>query len=517
MYAYIKEDRPDTIFVKNAFKFKEQIKSMGAKWNCNTRTFSIPLNKINITKINDMGIKVSGLQDQEDDQYIIDNIKYKTNPYDHQKKLVNLFINNRKVMFLCGVGTGKSKAAIDSIVNSGANSILVVAPACTLINFQNEIKKHSYLDSLLITGTLEERKRRLDQDGFKVKIINYDVLSKLVNEIKAQKFEMIVFDEIHYLKDTRSARSKAAYKIVKDIDNRIGLTGTLISNDPCKDAFSPYKVIDPDIFGTNYFYFQSRYLIMGGHWHNGKPVNVVGYRNQDEFKKRIALNSLKFDIDDVKDLPPEINKVVNFDLKKETKKAYRQLLKDEHDDIDISSYLLQALLLQKLCGGILMEDVFSSEKMDCLLDLLGELKHKKVIVWCRFTRSIDYIQEKLSRKLRTVFVFDGRSSDKSVYQKFEDCEEPAVLISQLQMGIGWEVPSCNYSIFYELDYSRKHLVQAKGRTRRLSSDGSSSCVYLYLFSRGTIEEKIYEVLQEKDFNAEEALSYVKGGRSNGRN
>lgn len=56
-----------------------------------------------------------------------------------------------------------------------------------------------------------------------------------------------------------------------------------------------------------------------------------------------------------------------------------------------------------------------------------------------------------------------------------------------------------------------HLTQAKGRIRRIEGSEDKSCVYIYLLAKKTIEEAIYKVLQKKNFNAKEALAYVKGG------
>ena len=70
---------------------------------------------------------------------LIDDLYYKTKPYQHQKNLTNLAVKKNKAFFLCGVGTGKTKSAIDAAINlhkkNKVNSVLVICPASIIDNF----------------------------------------------------------------------------------------------------------------------------------------------------------------------------------------------------------------------------------------------------------------------------------------------------------------------------------------------------------------------------------------------
>ncbi len=506
-------------------EIEKDVVSRGGKWSFIKKGFVLPLTYQNLKFLDQNNFNISKDLLYHMNQYDIyfnlfganeNRPFYFTDPYDHQEKLVKYFLNHRKVLFLCGVGTGKSKAAIDSHINAESKKTLVVAPACTLKSFYSQIKQHSndLLSAIVVDGPIQKRRELLKIDSFDFYIINYDILHRLEKELKGISFDLVIFDEIHFLKNHKSKRSKASYDIAKRIPNRIGLTGTLIESN-IQDAFSPCRIIDESIFGKVFYSFRNKYLIMGGFQTRFGPTQVVGYSNIEEFKKNLASISLKFDLDDVLDLPPIIDQVKTFELSDKSRAIYNDMKMGFHEKFDVNSILAQMMNLQKICSGFIENENTSDEKIKTLLSILEEIGNKKVLIWCRFTYSINKIWDLLSIKGYKVYIYDGSTKDKDHYKKFEEDEGPSILISQLQMGVGWEVPSCKYSIFYEMDYSLTHLVQCKGRIRRLKGSQGGSCVYLYLLASNTIEGVIYDRLQTKDFSAQDALEYVQGGNKDG--
>jgi|TARA_Y100000034_G_scaffold136216_1_gene211574 SNF2 family DNA or RNA helicase len=459
----------------------------------------------------------------------------KTTPYDHQTALVDLTLQKKKVFFLCSVGTGKSKPAIDSLsILFSENKIdkaLIVTPASVMENFQKEINVHSNLESILIQGSLIKRKDLIKNNPIKTHIINYDVLSKLRKDLKKEDYDAIIFDEIHFLKNHKSQRSKAAYDISKKAQYKIGLTGTLIANN-FVDAFGPYLVIDDEIFGTNFNQFKNRYCVMGGYHATVKimgrerkvATEIIGYKNKSGFKTKLAQNSLKFELKDVSDLPDAIEIKKTFTLTPKTKKLYNEMKnmmvvqKPDGGECSIvfaENHLDQVLKMQKIASGFLDDEIdLSNEKLLSVLEVLEETsKTDKIVVWCRFTKSIDRVVQFLEKHNISCCVFDGRSKDKTIYKTFND-DDTKVMVSQISKGIGWDIPNVRYSIFYELTYSRTDLVQSKGRTQRPASKHSQGVTYFYIYLLGkdTIDEKLHDVLKHKDFTSKEALEYVEGGK-----
>lgn len=521
--AYLSNDSSKIVITKTSYEDRHLLKNIGATWNSRSYCWGMPISKIALKACVDAGFEVDALlfsfvgYNQDDVKKFSDKIhkkeNFKTQPYKHQEKLVDLFLSERKVFFLCEVGTGKTKAAIDSAIAIGAKKILVVTPACVMDNFEKEVKVHSDYDAVVLRGSVSHRKKLLAANHHHCYIVNYDVLNKLEKELIDSKFDIVIFDEVHFLKSAQSKRSKSAYKIAQNIQNRIGLTGTLIANG-LQDAFGPYKVIDSSYFGANYNVFKSRYLLMGGYDAGFGGTQVIGYQNQLEFKKIISKNSLKFGIDDVTDLPEKIEMPLYFELDVESKKVYKNVIKEQETEYTPTSAIDKTMKIQRVTSGKLFDHFESNEKINLLLNQLEGLSNEKVVIWCRFTDTLRFISNALNKIGIPSITYDGANNDKNVVFDFNNATVtnglPYVMLAQVQMGVGWEIPSSKYAIFYEMDYSRINYVQAKGRNRRLKGSDSGSVVYMYLLAKGTIDEAIYKTLQSKDFTAKEALEYVEG-------
>jgi len=108
------------------------------------------------------------------------------------------------------------------------------------------------------------------------------------------------------------------------------------------------------------------------------------------------------------------------------------------------------------------------------------------------------------------YINDGRTKEKDLYLKFNE-DDTQVWIAQIQKSEGYSIPSAKYCIFYELDYSRKNHIQAKGRVLRATGAKHDTIFYIYLLAMGTIDRVIYKTLKDKDFTSQKALECVKGG------
>jgi len=463
------------------------------------------------------------------------NKEFKTTPYQHQELITAMILQKKKCFVFAGVGTGKSKAAIDAVTYMVFNmayapisiagkkarilynhpKVLVVSPSSIMWNFGNEITTHSELDYTVITGSLTKRKQLLEDSSTVFDIINYEIIEKLEYEINKKGYDMIIFDEIHYCKNRNSNRSKSSYKIAKNIPRRVGLTGTIISNS-YEDLFMPYKIIDDAIFGIYYTKFKDRYFRLGG-FHNHE---IIGYRNENEIKSMVAMNSIKFEIRDVIDnLPSEKNIIKSIHLSPKSKKIYKELkthmlIEHERGDIVASNVLERLIRMSQITSGFLVdkensiiEDI-GQEKIEVLKEILTEISEKAAI-FCRFRRSIDRVVA-LCEKLRlSYYVYDGRTKEKDLYLKF-NTDDTKVWIAQIQKSEGYSIPSAQYCIFYELDYSRKNHIQSRGRILRAVGSKHDCIFYIYLIADSTIDEAVYKTLEDKDFNSKQALELVKG-------
>lgn len=456
---------------------------------------------------------------ENDQEYKITNT-FKTEPRDYQKKSLSYTLSKQKAFIFGGVGVGKTKIIIDSITvlyhKGEVKRCLVVSPSSIMWNFENEVKIHSHLDCTILSGTLRKRKELIKNSQSHIDIINYEMIDKMRDDISNKKYDMIVFDEIHYCKNRKSIRSKASYDISRDIKIRVGMTGTAISNS-YEDLFMLYKIIDETIFGPHFTKFKDRYFIIGG-W--GSSDEIIGYKNEEELKSLVSSNSLKFDIRDVvKDLPPEQTIIKIVHLNQKSRKIYKELknnmlIEHERGDIVANNVLERLIRLSQITSGYLVDkensitETINEDKIDVLKSILEGIT-EKVSIFCRFRNSIDRVVSLCEKMTLSYYVYDGRTKEKDLYLRFNK-DDTKVWISQIQKSEGYSIPSAKYCIFYEMDYSRKNHVQAKGRILRSTGSPHDCIFYMYLIVKGTVDEAIYDSLKEKDFTSEQALEFVKG-------
>ena len=502
--------------------------SLGGRWSSKNRVYlltpSIMLYQRIIDELHDVHIEI----DPRVTHYFESKINTsgglsvdfqpKTKPFAHQTQTTQFVLTNQKCFIFSEVGVGKSKSVIDAadarIRNNQVSQILVVSPASIMCNFANEIKIHSHYDACVIDGSLYERQHLIRQNEARYHIVNYDMLHKLQVNLINHQYGMIIFDEIHRVKNRTAISSKAAYEIAQSVTYRVGMSGTIICNNYV-DIFSPYKIIDKAVFGESFTAFKQMYLVMGGYM----DYEIVGYKRENNLKNMVASNSILFKLRDLIDIPDEIVEVKEFELSETTKTVYRNALREmmiefKHIERPISNTLEKILRLTQITSGFTLDNDdkitdIGDDKLQILSDIIDNIEGQ-VIVFCHYRHSIDRISALCSGRGWTYYTFDGRTTDKSIYKNFNNGERK-IWIAQLQTSVGYSIPAAKHAIFYELDHSRVNHTQSKGRNLRVVGSDKGACVYIYLCAKNTIELKIYDSLLDKDFTAVDALKYVKGG------
>ena len=90
-----------------------------------------------------------------------------------------------------------------------------------------------------------------------VVILNYELLGKFEMELKRAPWDLIVFDETHFLKTPEAQRTRAAKRLVPYARRRVCLTGTPMLGRPC-ELWSILNLLDPAEW-PNFYVFAHRY------------------------------------------------------------------------------------------------------------------------------------------------------------------------------------------------------------------------------------------------------------------
>jgi len=126
------------------------------------------------------------------------------------------------------MGLGKTVEALATLQAEQAFPALVVCPASLKLNWKREAEK--WLPGKTVK-VLNGKNGNGDYEA-DVLVINYDVLSKHTEVLKARGLKAVVLDESHYCKNYKAKRTEAAKAVVAGVHIRLCLTGTPLPNRP---------------------------------------------------------------------------------------------------------------------------------------------------------------------------------------------------------------------------------------------------------------------------------------------
>ena len=161
-------------------------------------------------------------------------------PYPFQKVAVAYAaraIEHGGVLIADEMGLGKTIEALailhylNTQTGRGAYPAVVACPAFLKENWRREALK--WLPEGMRIVVLEGREASGEQvAGADIVIINYDILTHWSEALGDLAPVSAVFDEIHYLKNSKAQRTKAAFALTRGVRNKIGLTGTPVLSRP---------------------------------------------------------------------------------------------------------------------------------------------------------------------------------------------------------------------------------------------------------------------------------------------
>lgn len=180
-------------------------------------------------------------------------------------------------------GLGKTAQSVVIANELRASSVLVVCPSSVKLHWISEFKKWSVADYAyhLISGRGGETMTA----GFNlVAVVNYDILQH--TDFSRCEYDLVIYDEAHFLKTATAKRSKVAAKI--PAKNRLLLTGTPIQNRPIEifNLLCLCGVCSPKDyhkFGMKYCAgFKEWIYIPGGNGKKKQVWNFSGASNLEE-------------------------------------------------------------------------------------------------------------------------------------------------------------------------------------------------------------------------------------------
>lgn len=438
--------------------------------------------------------------------------------FPHQELAIKFLLKRDKSILSDDMGLGKTKSSIAAALLSGSEKILVVCPANAKINWFREITE--YIDEEMVT---------IVKSGYwrpKVfTIINYDILNRFheiqdkrkkeeaKSYINEENFDLMIVDEAHMIKNKDTIRGKIVAQIGENIPKVWLLTGTPIANRPM-DYYNLLKVCRVPVT-DNFQHFAYRYCAaksFNKKLKSGKIKKIWltdGASNLEELHQKTKNYILRRKKEDHLDLPPKI--VSPFYLELDNRKGYENAfedyvnwLKSEGRKLGPARQMVEMIVLRKF---------ISEEKIpfttDMVRNFLEQSEDKKIIIFTVFTESLKKLKEEFGD---IAVCHNGEMSDKEKQRSIDRFQnEPGVRVfigNIISAGSAITLTASDTTIFHDMDFSPSNHQQAEDRNYRISQDKTVN-VYYPVFE-GTIEEKIYEILQKK----KEIISKIMGEEVN---
>lgn len=423
-------------------------------------------------------------------------------PRDFQKEGIKFLLLRDRSILADDMGLGKSiQSILASLLLPEDYKILFITMRTLKYNIEEEIKPYS--DSYKVIEKTWET-------GYKFTIVHYEALKKWKKNILVEKYNCVIIDEAHKIKNSSTSRSKNVSEIVKDVKKVWLLTGTPMSNRP-SDYYNLLKLIQHPI-SNNWVTYITKYCDgkkIFGHW------DIKGATNLDDLflkTKDSVLRRLKKEV--LTDLPNKERQPVYLHL--ENRKGYDKVIVDykekkfneltefeqsflEDGDINVAN-MTKFIIWRQYCAIQKIED-------GSLIDLIENQIEEghKIVVFTNFTKVIDAVSEKFPET--SVFI-DGRIKDAherlQIVKNFNEDEKLKLLICNLQVGsVGLNIQGANVGIINDMDWVPSTMLQAEDRLWRMGQ--LKDVNILYPVYKGTVEEIVFKVINSKMRNISTAI------------
>lgn len=248
------------------------------------------------------------------------------------------------------VGLGKTIEAglvLRYMLESGAKKVLIALPASLRKQWELELEDKFDLSSVILDRLTVEHdaknwhRKLADRHGVMIVITSYDYSSKLMKRFPDVKWDFLIIDEAHNLRNLNSTkRAKRLYALSGGIP-KILLTATPLQNS-LMDLYGLISFIDPRIFGSEQV-FRQRYM---------KDEDYDGLKRE---LTPVLYRTLRKDVADYMHFVKRICRTVDFELSPDEIELYERvnlfLKRDALYSIPASNRGLIILVIRKLMSS----------------------------------------------------------------------------------------------------------------------------------------------------------------------
>lgn len=404
------------------------------------------------------------------------------------------------------MGLGKTRTALALVAYFAPATLLVVAPSALRYNWVHEAR--DWFPGMVALTTAKQVETVRD-DGPKVAVVSYALLAKL-----RARFEYVVFDESHYLKNAGAQRSKTALRVARQARFVTLLSGTPLSRN--QDVFSQARLLGWDV-GPQFFPYQCRYGALAPAEFFAyrytvpevtyTPREVVGFsRNARAWELHALLAAWglvrRTKVDVAQQLPPKLRAAHCVGRLSATDAAW--FTTELQRGAALDGHAAEAHLMRLV---VRTSEIKRARVGEYLAETLPALEGQ-ILIFAHFHATLDMLVTVLERAGLTYVHVDGRCSaaEKQVrVSRFQQDQSVRVALLGIKCaGTGLNLQTARHVVFAELGWNPDDHLQAEDRAHRVGSTVDAVHVS-YLLLPGTTDELMWNVLHTKHRNTAEVL------------
>ena len=409
-------------------------------------------------------------------------------------------------------------------------NVLIIPPAGLRLNWAKEAKKWLVRP---MSGGFASGSHFPDTN---IVIINYDIVDRFRSQIDARRWDLLICDEAHYLKNPETKRTGVVMgydyfgkpmRPAIDAGMKIYLTGTPILSRPI-ELWPIVHDCDPNGLGTDQWLFAERYC---------KPwqtpwgtVDFSGDDNLDELQERLRstfmVRRLKQDV--LTELPPKRRQIIAIPQEsasaavKEELEFYLQH-QQEIDRAVAEAEMHQAAgdeesyrkAVRKLEGETPTFATMSRlrkkvglAKIPFIKEFLNDVlqQEEKVVVFAHHRDVVDEIYQHLGPKIAVKMHGDNTTQERQrAVDRFQQDKNIRVIIGTIgTMKEGWTLTRAAYCLFCELDWVPSVISQSEDRLHRITQV-LPVLVHHFCFD-GSLDAYMAQVIVRKQIIIDQALN-----------
>ena len=431
----------------------------------------------------------------------------KIEPYPYQLEGIQRGLELKRFMNTDEPGLGKSMQAIATINLANAFPCLVICPASLKINWEREWNKFTDKKAMVFSDSVRDSWPFFWQTGLnQVFIVNYESLKKyFVHRVKKSArftlrdvefkqtinlFKSVIIDESHRVKSSATQQSKFTKGICAGKEWIIQLTGTPVVNKP-KDLVAQLSILGRmDDFG-GYKNFVQRYCSGPNEASNLKELN---FKLWDTSMFRREKKSV------LKDLPDKTRQTLICEI------TNRKEYQDAEDDLinylikykDATDEKIQRALRGEVMVRIsILRQISAKGKLKEVIEFVKDFQEQgqKIVLFCSLHEIVDGLKKAFPSAV-SVTGRENQAEKQTSIDSFQNNPKTDIIICSIRAaGVGLTLTASSNVAFIEFPWTYADCVQCEDRCHRIGQKDSVSCYYF--LGKKTIDEKVYQIIQDK--------------------